>query len=74
MNRERVQSTRSGSGRRGSSKRVPTTPEVLEELFQLLEDYGPAWYTEKHHNRAVAALRGVTQAKPAKSKTRNRDV
>jgi len=29
---------------------------VLEELFQLLEEYGPSWYTEEHHNRAVAAL------------------
>jgi hypothetical protein len=31
---------------------------VLEELFTLLEDYAPAWYTEEHHNRAVAALVG----------------
>ena len=30
--------------------------EVLEELFELLEDYGPAWYTEKVHDRALAAL------------------
>jgi hypothetical protein len=37
---------------------VPTTREVLEELFQLLEDYAPGWYTEQHHNRAVAALLG----------------
>jgi hypothetical protein len=37
---------------------VPTTREVLEELFQLLEDYAPTWYTEAHHNRAVAALLG----------------
>jgi hypothetical protein len=29
---------------------------VLEELFRLLEDYAPAWYTEEHHNRIVAAL------------------
>lgn len=37
---------------------VPTPRQVLEELFQLLEDYAPAWYTEAHHNRAVAALLG----------------
>lgn len=37
---------------------VPTPRQVLEELFQLLEDYAPTWYTEKHHNRAVAALLG----------------
>ena len=31
---------------------------VLEELFTLLEDYAPAWYQQKHHDRAVAALLG----------------
>ncbi len=35
---------------------APTPLAVLEELFLLLEDYAPAWYTEEHHNRAVAAL------------------
>ena len=29
---------------------------VLKELFELLEDYAPAWYTEDIHDRAVAAL------------------
>ena len=29
---------------------------ALRELFELLEDYAPAWYTEEHHNRAAAAL------------------
>ena len=37
---------------------VPTPREVLQELFLLLEDYAPTWYTEAHHNRAVAALLG----------------
>jgi hypothetical protein len=37
---------------------VPSTREVLEELFQLLEEYAPTWYTEALHNRAVAALLG----------------
>jgi len=31
--------------------------EVLRELFNLLEQYAPTWYTAEHHNRAVAALR-----------------
>jgi hypothetical protein len=31
---------------------------VLRELFELLEDYAPSWYTEEHHNRLVAALMG----------------
>lgn len=41
----------------GLEQGVPTPLTVLKELFQLLEDYAPAWYTEELHNRAVAALR-----------------
>ncbi len=38
-------------------KMSPATAEtVLEELFRLLEEYGPSWYTQEHHNRAIAAL------------------
>lgn len=29
---------------------------VLEEVFELLEDYGPVFYTEELHNKIVAAL------------------
>jgi hypothetical protein len=29
---------------------------VLRELFELLEDYAPSWYTEELHNRAAAVL------------------
>lgn len=32
-------------------------PDAFVELFELLETYAPTWYTEEHHNRAVAALR-----------------
>jgi len=38
--------------------------EVFAELLELLEEYGPSWYTEEHHRRAVTALqklRGSTQ-------------
>ena len=39
------------------TRRRPATPRaVLEEVFELLEDYAPAWYTEEHHNRIVEAL------------------
>lgn len=31
---------------------------VLEELFVLLEGYGPVWYTQEHHDRALKALLG----------------
>jgi hypothetical protein len=37
---------------------------VLEELFELLEEYGPSWYTEEHHRRVLAALRAPGQANP----------
>ena len=39
-------------------KKTYDAKTVLEELFVLLEDYGPVWYTEEHHNRAVNALLG----------------
>ena len=32
---------------------------VLAELFELVEEYGPLWYTEDLHNRAVSALSKV---------------
>ena len=35
---------------------VSKTKAVLEELFVLLEEYGPVWYTQEHHDRAVKAL------------------
>lgn len=40
-------------------KRRPAKPKtILEDLFKLLEDYGPAWYTEELHNRAIDAMLG----------------
>lgn len=29
----------------------------FQELFTLLEEYAPIWYTEQHHKRAIAAQR-----------------
>ena len=34
--------------------------EALGELYGLLEEYAPAWYTESHHEKAKFALRLVT--------------
>lgn len=31
--------------------------ETLAELYELLEEYSPTWYTEEMHHRAEAALR-----------------
>jgi hypothetical protein len=41
----------------GAPRRPRATARVvLEEMFELLEDYAPTWYTEEHHNRIVEAL------------------
>ena len=29
---------------------------MLRELFELLQDYAPIWYTEELHNRTATAL------------------
>ena len=39
-----------------SPEQLAFIAEVLYELFDLLEQYAPMWYTEEQHNRAVAAL------------------
>jgi hypothetical protein len=36
---------------------VSSPREVLEEVFELLEEFGPVWYTEDLHNRVLEALR-----------------
>ena len=33
--------------------------EALQMLYDLLEEYAPAWYTEEHHDKAEVALRFV---------------
>ena len=40
-----------------SPAQLESIAEVFRELFNLLEQYAPVWYTEEHHNLAVAALR-----------------
>ena len=37
-------------------KGPPSARVVLREIFNLLEEYAPTWYTEAHHDRIVAAL------------------
>jgi hypothetical protein len=33
--------------------------EVLTELYRLLEDYGPYWYTQEQHERTLGVLRAL---------------
>ena len=37
----------------------PNPRMILKELFELLEEYGPTWYTEELHHRARTALYGI---------------
>jgi hypothetical protein len=30
--------------------------DALKMLFDFLEEYAPAWYTEEHHRQALSAL------------------
>jgi hypothetical protein len=43
---------------RDSSERTsqPRVLTALLDLYQLLEDYGPQWYTEEHRRKAQTAL------------------
>jgi hypothetical protein len=41
--------------------------DALQILFDLLEAFAPCWYTEEHHERALAAL-AVTASDPFRNK------
>jgi hypothetical protein len=45
--------------------RLEQVAEALRELFELLESFGPMWYTERHHKAAAAALRLVKKRQKA---------
>jgi hypothetical protein len=36
---------------------LSSAKEVLEEIYGLLEEFGPMWYTEELHERTLAALK-----------------
>jgi hypothetical protein len=56
-----------GGGHREKSEtfqeQLAYVEEVFAELFKLMEQYAPAWYTEKHYSRAVIALRVLKQSR-----------
>ncbi len=37
---------------------------ALGELYDLLEQYAPPWYTQEHHEKAKSALRETRLRKP----------
>ena len=53
--------SRASMSGRGAALGLVSPAAVLKELFELLEDYAPVWYTEENHDRAVAALAQIIQ-------------
>jgi hypothetical protein len=41
---------------------VAEAREALVDLFDLLEEYAPRWYTESHRARALAAIRALQES------------
>ena len=53
--------------RRGGEKSLDSqfkiVAEAFLELFELLKEYAPIWYTEQHHHRALTARRVLQKSK-----------
>jgi hypothetical protein len=58
---ERWNQTQSKTNRHATTAKAPSVRTVLEEVFELLEDYAPIWYTEEQHDRILAALHNRDQ-------------
>jgi len=56
VNRMKIVTAGESESRHFDQRLLQSPKAILRELYELLEDYSPAWYTEEHHNRAVAAL------------------
>jgi hypothetical protein len=39
--------------------------EAFLELFELLQEYAPAWFTGQHYNRALAARKILQKSRRA---------
>jgi hypothetical protein len=44
---------------RTTLQRAGQLAAALEDLYELLEEYAPAWYTQEHREKAEAALRMI---------------
>jgi len=57
MKANRLDSTNVAEMMPTNARQRTVSPVVaLRALYELLEDYGPMWYTEEVHNLASAAL------------------
>ena len=57
-----VQSARTSRERGFERREVIEARNSLIELFDLLEEYAPMWYTAAHHERALAAIRALKES------------
>jgi hypothetical protein len=53
---------RSG-GKKSLDSQFKIVAEAFLELFELLEEYAPIWYTKQHHQRALTARRILQKSK-----------
>jgi len=67
MNRRRTTNQASPQGENSGSLegKFKIVAEAFSELFELLEQYAPTWYTQQHHDRALAAQRLLQKSKGA---------
>ena len=61
---QRVEEPNNVQGRERDFERGPVgeAREVLVELFDLLEEYGPSWYSEAHRVKALAAISALEES------------
>jgi len=51
-----------GRERNFEERGVAEARETLVDLFDLLEEYAPKWYTESHRGRALAAIKALQES------------
>ena len=61
---QRVEEPNDVQGRARDFERGPAgqAREALVELFDLLEEYGPSWYSETHRVKALAAISALEES------------
>jgi acid phosphatase class B len=52
-------SDRISDGASRTKARLDQVSKALAELYELIENYSPTFYTRRHHDHAAAALRLV---------------
>jgi len=61
VNLQRIEERSEVPDRERDFEQVVEAREALVELYDLLEEYAPKWYTESHHARALAAIKALQE-------------